>query len=146
MGQINKNDKFKIYISALTQLNLHNHDRIPATDTRVIRRLVRDSFFRGYSAGDTLSRWRSVRAGEEKNIFPLREEADIIYNSALFYELSVLKKDAERELLKVPTSDPSYVEARRLLKFLSYFLPIDTDVVPKNSILKEFIGGSSFKY
>ncbi len=145
-SSIDKKDKFKIYISPLTQLNLHDHDRIPATDTRVLRRIVRDSFFRGYSAGETLGRWHSVRAGEEKYIFPLQEEADIIFNSSLFYELSVLKKDAEKELLKVPTTDSSYVEARRLLKFLSYFLPIDPDMAPKNSLLKEFIGGSSFKY
>ncbi|MBL6991398.1 MAG: nucleoside kinase [Bacteriovoracaceae bacterium] len=143
---ISNRDKFKIYIAPLTQLNLHRHDRIPSSDTRLIRRLVRDSFFRGYSAAETLHRWRSVRNGEKKNIFPLQEEADTIYNSALFYELSVLKLYAERELLHVERSDQMYVEAQRLLKFLSYFLPLDASDIPSNSILKEFIGGSSFNY
>ena len=139
-------DKFKIYIAPLTQLNLHRHDRIPASDTRLIRRIVRDSFFRGYTASETLSRWRSVRDGEKKNIFPLQEEVDVVYNSALFYELAVLKVHAERELLRVERVDPAYPEAQRLLKFLSYFLPLEAENVPSTSILKEFIGGSSFRY
>lgn len=144
---IDNKDKFKIYISALTQLNLHRHDRIPASDTRMIRRMVRDSYFRGYSASDTLGRWESVRKGEKKNIFPLQEEADIVYNSALFYELSVLKVHAERELLRVEKDDPVYPEAQRLLKFLSHFLPLSAGKnTPSNSILREFVGGSSFDY
>ncbi len=138
--------KFKIFVSALTQLNLHRHDRVPTSDTRLLRRIVRDGRFRGYSASETLLQWRSVRAGEETNIFPFQEQADIIFNSALFYELSVLKGFAERELLKVERSHPMYAEARRLLKFLSYFLPLKPDQVPNTSILKEFIGGSSFGY
>lgn len=145
-GTIADKDKFKIYIAPLTQLNLHRHDRIPASDTRMIRRMVRDSFFRGYSASDTLNRWKSVRTGEKKNIFPLQEEADVVFNSALFYELSALKPHAERELRKVERTDPVYPEAQRLLKFLSYFLPMDTDVIPNNSLVREFIGGSAFRY
>lgn len=138
--------KFKIYISALTQLNLHHHDRIPTSDTRLIRRIVRDSSFRGYTAGDTLNQWRSVRAGEEKNIFPLQEEADAIFNSALFFELSILKQKAERELLRVPKDHAMYAESQRLLNFLSYFLPYDSKDLPKTSLLREFVGDSSFKY
>ncbi len=143
---INEKDKYKIYIAPLTQLNLHRRDRIPASDSRLIRRLVRDSFFRGYNASETLDRWRSVREGEKKNIFPLQEEADVIFNSALFYEFSVLKSFAEIELLRIDKFDSMYAEAQRLLKFLSYFLPLDTNEIPHTSILKEFIGGSTFKY
>ena len=143
---IDDKHKFKIYISALTQLNLHRHDRVPTSDTRLIRRIVRDSLFRGYSANDTLKQWKSVRAGEGKNIFPFQESADVVYNSALFYELSVLKPHAEAQLLKVEPDHPMYAEAQRLLKFLSYFLPLESDDVPQVSILKEFIGGSSFRY
>jgi len=138
--------KYKIYISALTQLNVHRHDRIPASDTRLLRRIVRDSNFRGYSATETLERWQSVRVGETKNIFPLQETADVIFNSALFYELSVLKGHAERELRRVEKKEPTYPEARRLLKFLSFFLPIEEKVIPRTSILREFIGDSSFDY
>ncbi len=145
-SSVSSDDKFKIYIAPLTQLNLHRHDRIPASDTRLIRRIVRDSFFRGYTASETIGRWRSVRAGEKKNIFPLQEEVDTVYNSALFYELSVLKVHAERELLRVERGDPVYPESQRLLKFLSYFLPLDAADIPSTSIIKEFIGGSSFKY
>jgi uridine kinase len=119
---------------------------VPASDNRVNRRIVRDSLFRGYTASDTLKQWKSVRAGETKNIFPYQESADVMYNSALFYELSVLKLHAERQLLKVPYNHPQYAEAQRLLRFLSFFLPLQTTDVPKNSILKEFIGGSSFRY
>lgn len=139
-------DKFKVYISPMTQLNLHRHDRVPASDTRLIRRLVRDSLFRGYTASDTLKQWKSVRAGERKNIFPYQESADVMFNSTLFYELSVLKLHAERQLLKVPSDHPQYPEAQRLLRFLSFFLPLQTTDVPSNSIVKEFIGGSSFRY
>jgi len=143
---IDPKDKFKIYIAPLTQINLHQHDRVAGSDTRLLRRIVRDRKFRGYSASDTLSRWNSVRRGEKRNIFPLQEEADEIFNSALFYELSVLKNHAERELLRVEKSDPMYSEAQRLLKFLSYFLSLDAGETPSTSILKEFIGGSTFKY
>jgi uridine kinase len=146
-SSIDDEDKYKIYIAPLTQLNLHRHDRIAASETRLIRRIVRDSYFRGYSASDTLGRWKSVRTGEKNNIFPLQEEADVIFNSALFYELSVLKTHAERALLRVEKDDPMYIEAQRLLRFLSFFLPLDcTNDIPNNSILKEFIGGSAFKY
>lgn len=145
-SHIPREDLFKIYIAPLTQLNIHRHDRIPAADTRLLRRMVRDNFFRGYSAVDTLSRWASVRRGEKKNIFPLQEEADAIFNSALFYELSVLKPYAERELLKVTKDSPEYAEAQRLLRFLSFFLPLHTNETPSTSILKEFIGGSTFEY
>lgn len=145
-GGIEDKDKFKIYISPLTQLNLHHHDRVPSTDTRLIRRIVRDSFFRGYSAADTLKQWKSVRHGESKNIFPFQEEANIIFNSAMFYELSILKPYAERELLKVHRNHPMYPDAQRLLKFLSFFLPLEPDDVPQTSILREFVGGSTFKY
>lgn len=143
---VDQKHKFKIYISPLTQLNLHRHDRVPSSDTRVLRRIVRDSLFRGYRAHDTLKQWKSVRAGENKNIFPFQESADVIFNSALFYELSVLKLFAERELLRVPREHFMYAESQRLLKFLSYFLPLESEVAPRNSILKEFIGGSSFEY
>lgn len=143
---IDKADKYKVYIAPMTQLNLHRHDPIPATDTRLIRRMVRDSYFRGYSAEDTLSRWASVRKGEEKNIFPLINEADFLFNSAIFHEMSVLRNHAEKALLAVTSDSPTYVEAQRLLKFLSFFLPIDANEIPKNSLLREFIGGSSFSY
>lgn len=143
---IERKDKFRVYIAPMTQLNLHRHDRVPASDTRLIRRIVRDSLFRGYTANDTLKQWKSVRAGETKNIFPYQEDADVMFNSALFYELSVLKLHAERQLLKVQSDHPMYSEAQRLLRFLSFFLPLQTDDVPKNSIVKEFIGGSSFRY
>ncbi len=145
-SRIDDKSKFKIYIAPLTQLNLHRHGRIPASDTRLLRRLVRDSLYRGYSASDTLKQWDSVREGEKQNIFPLQEEADVIFNSALFYELSILKDQAKKELLKVKKNDPSYIEAIRLIRFLSHFIRMDADDVPTNSILKEFIGGSSFEY
>ncbi len=144
--QIAEKHKFKIYIAPLTQINLHRHDRITASDTRLIRRIVRDNNFRGYSAEDTILRWGSVRSGEKKNIFPLQEEADVIFNSALFYELSLLKGHAERELLRIQKNSEAYVEAQRLLKFLSYFLVINDKDVPNTSIMKEFIGGSTFEY
>lgn len=144
--EISVDDKFRIFVSALTQLNLHDHDRIPTSDTRIIRRIVRDSTFRGYSAAETILRWPSVRSGEHKNIFPSQEDADVVFNSALFYELAVLKRNAERELLRVEKNHPAYPEVRRLLKFLSYFLSLDLEFVPKTSILREFVGGSSFRY
>jgi uridine kinase len=137
--------KFKIYISALTQLNIDNHNRIPTTDTRLIRRIVRDSKYRGHSALTTLRLWKSVRRGEERNIFPFQEEADIMFNSALVYELAVLKKYATPLLKEIDDKEPEYVEAKRLLKFLSYFKSIDDDkYILQTSIIKEFIGGSCF--
>jgi uridine kinase len=138
--------KFKIYISALTQLNIDDHNRIPTTDTRLIRRIVRDSKYRGHSALTTLRLWNSVRRGEERNIFPFQEEADIMFNSALIYELAVLKKHAEPLLMEISKNEKEFSEATRLLKFLSYFLSLeDEHVVPQTSIIKEFIGGSSFE-
>ncbi len=140
-----RNKKFKIYISALTQLNIDEHNRIPTTDTRLIRRLVRDSKFRSNDANRTLFLWQSVRRGEEKNIFPFQEEADVMFNSALFYELSVLKKYAEPLLRQVDTTSPYHAEAKRLLKFLNYFVNLEKEEdVPKTSILREFIDGGSF--
>ncbi|MCX7747660.1 MAG: nucleoside kinase [Clostridia bacterium] len=141
---IPKESKFKIYVSALTSMNIDDHNRIQTTDTRIIRRIVRDFQFRGSSAISTIKRWPSVRRGEEKNIFPFQEEADIMFNSSLIYELSVLKMLAEPLLADVDISYPEYSEARRLIEFLSYFLPIDTKEIPANSIIREFVGGSCF--
>ncbi len=138
--------KFRIYISALTQISIDRHNRIPTTDNRLIRRIVRDYNYRSHKALDTLKRWPSVRAGEEKNIFPYQEEADVMFNSALLYEFSVLKKYAEPIINEVPETAREYSEANRLLKFLSFFLPMGNEDIPNTSILKEFIGGSSFEY
>lgn len=137
--------KFKIYISALTQLNIDEHNRIPTTDARMLRRIVRDARTRGAAAVDTIRMWPSVRMGEEENIFPFQESADVMFNSALIYELVLIKQFAEPLLFCVPKDAPEYVEAKRLLKFLDYFLGADCEAVPKNSILREFIGGSCFK-
>lgn len=139
-----KESKYKIYISALTQLNVDEHNRIPSTDGRLIRRMVRDARTRNITAKGTLSMWDSVRRGEEKNIFPYQEQADVMFNSALIYELAVLKQFAEPILFGIGKEEPEYPEAKRLLKFLDYFLGIPTDDIPKNSILREFIGGSCF--
>ncbi|MBO8158606.1 MAG: nucleoside kinase [Thermosyntropha sp.] len=136
--------KFKVYVSALTQLNLDNTNRIATTDARLIRRIVRDSRTRGYNARDTIKIWPSVRRGEEKNIFPFQENADIMFNTSLVYELSVLRPFAEPLLKKITFEHPEYHEARRLLKFLAHFKPVKPDGVPPNSILREFIGGSWF--
>ncbi len=136
--------KFKIYISALTQLNIDEHNRIPTTDARMLRRIVRDARTRGASAQKTISMWPSVRQGEEENIFPFQEDADVFFNSALIYELAELKPYAEPLLFAVPTDSPEYKEAKRLLKFLDYFLSAPTEDVPKNSVIREFIGGSYF--
>jgi len=141
---IPKKSKFKIYVSALTSMNIDDHNRIPTTDTRFIRRIVRDFQFRGSSAINTIKRWPSVRRGEEKNIFPFQEEADVMFNSSLIYELGVLKTLAEPLLSEIDSSSPEYSEAKRLLQFLSYFLPIESREIPLNSILREFIGGSVF--
>lgn len=137
-----RESKFKIYISALTQLNIDEHNRIPTTDGRLLRRMVRDARTRGTSAKETIRMWPSVRRGEEENIFPYQEEADVMFNSALIYELSVLKQYAEPLLFGIPRDCREYEEAKRLLKFLDYFLGVTSEDVPKNSILREFIGGS----
>lgn len=140
-----KENKYKIYISALTQLNLDGHNRIPTTDGRCIRRMVRDFQYRGVSAERTLLMWNSVRRGEEKYIFPFQESADFMFNSAHIYELAILKQYADPLLFNIPESSPAYNEARRLLKFLDYFLGYGSESVPANSILREFIGQSVFR-
>lgn len=140
-----RESKFKIYISALTQLNIDEHNRIPTTDGRLIRRMVRDARTRGASAQRTIAMWPSVRRGENENIFPFQEDADVMFNSALIYELAVLKQYAEPILFGIDRNCEEYVEAKRLLKFLDYFLATPSELVPQNSILKEFIGGSCFK-
>ncbi len=137
--------KFKIYISALTQLNVDEHNRVATTDGRLIRRMVRDSRTRGASAKRTLAMWPSVRRGEERNIFPFQEQADVMFNSALAYELAVLKPYVEPLLFSIGEQEPEYQEAKRLLKFLEYFLPCGTENIPINSILREFVGGGCFK-
>ena len=140
-----KEKKFKIYISALTQLNIDEHNRIPTTDGRLIRRMVRDARTRGTSAKNTIAMWPSVRRGEERNIFPYQETADVMFNSALIYELAVLKQYAEPVLFGIGPQEPEYQEAKRLLKFLDYFIGIPSEEVPKNSLLREFLGGGCFK-
>lgn len=139
-----KESKFKIYLSALTQLNIDEHNRIPTTDGRLIRRIVRDAQTRGTSAKKTIAMWPSVRKGEEENIFPFQEEADVMFNSALIYELALLKQYAEPLLFGIGRDEPEYPEANRLIKFLDYFLGIPNDFIPINSIAREFIGGSCF--
>lgn len=136
--------KFKIYISALTQLNIDEHNRIPTTDGRLIRRIVRDARTRGTSAKETIARWPSVRRGEEANIFPYQEDADVMFNSALVYELACLKVYAEPLLFGIDKSEPEYLEAKRLLKFLDYFISVPSEDIPHNSLLREFVGGSCF--
>ncbi len=139
-----KENKFKIYISALTQLNIDEHNRIATTDGRLIRRMVRDARTRGIDAKSTIARWPSVRRGEEENIFPYQEEADVMFNSALIYELAVLKQYAEPLLFGIGKEEPEYMEAKRLLKFLDYFVPISSENIPINSIIREFVGGGCF--
>ena len=141
--------KFKIYASALTSIALDNNNRIPTTDNRLIRRIVRDSHSRSYSALDTIRRWQSVRRGENKSVFPYQENADMMFNSSLVYEFSVLRVLVEPLLIKIPPTEPEYAEAVRLLKFISYFTPADLDdiaQIPPTSVLREFIGFSSFSY
>ncbi|MCI9215795.1 nucleoside kinase [Lachnospiraceae bacterium 42-17] len=137
-------NKYKIYISALTQLNVDEHNQIPTTDGRLLRRIVRDARTRGSSAKRTIGMWPSVRRGEEQNIFPYQEEADVMFNSALIYELAVLKPYVEALLFGIEHDCPEYVEAKRLLKFLDYFVGIGSENVPMNSLLREFIGGGCF--
>ncbi|MBX7338139.1 nucleoside kinase [Clostridium chauvoei] len=141
---IDDKNKFKIYISALTQLNLDNHNRIATTDIRRIRRMVRDYLSRGYGAEETLKMWPSIKRGEEKNIFVYQEEADVMFNSTLVYELCVLKKYALAQLEKIKPESPVYLQATRLKAFLGFFKEIEKEYVPENSILREFIGGSIF--
>jgi len=136
---------FRVYVSALTQINLDRHNRVSTTDTRLIRRIVRDARDRGYSATQNISRWESVRRGEKRHIFPFQENADVMFNSALVYELSALKPLAEPLLRQVQYRAPEYIEARRLLAFLEWFLPLDSSLIPANSIVREFVGGSSLK-
>lgn len=143
-SDISKNDKFKIYVSALTQLNIDEHNRVATTDNRLIRRLVRDHYFRGFDVRTTINMWSEVLAGERENIFPYQEQADSIFNSALVYELSVLKILVAPLLFNIDRRDSTYLEARRLLNLLSNFIPIPETNIPPNSILREFIGNSCF--
>ncbi len=143
---IKPENTFKIFLSALTQISIDEQNHISTTDNRMIRRMIRDSKYRNYSTQETIRRWPSVRAGEEKNIFPYQENADVMFNSALVYELAVLKKYAEPLLQAVTESQPEFSESNRLLKFLSYFKNIDDHEIPPTSVLREFLGGSSFTY
>ncbi|MGE5393638.1 MAG: nucleoside kinase [Candidatus Saccharibacteria bacterium] len=144
--QINPDNTYKIFLSALTQISMDDQNHISTTDNRLIRRMIRDHKYRGYSAQDTIKRWPSVRAGEDKNIFPYQENADVMFNSALVYELAVLKKYADPLLKSVTESQPEFSESNRLIKLLSYFKPIDDLEIPPTSLIREFLGGSSFAY
>ena len=137
--------RYRIYISAMAQVSIDSHNRIPSSDGRLIRRIVRDARTRGHSAQATLAQWESVQRGERKNIYPYRENADVIFNSALIYELPILKVHAEPLLFNVPEDSPEYFEAKRLLKFFDYVLGGDSMDVPYNSLLREFVGGGIFK-
>lgn len=138
--------KYKIYISALTVLNIDYYNRISTTDTRIIRRIVRDHRYRGYSAKETLQRWKSVMAGEEKYIFPYQEDANVMFNTSMVYELGVLREYALPLLSEISKEDPEYAEAKRLRTLLNYFKPIEPEFIPESSIIREFIGGSIFSY
>ena len=138
--------KYRVYVSALTTLSIDDHNWINTTDNRLLRRIVRDHKYRGTSAEATIRRWPSVRRGEEKWIFPYQENADAMFNSSLIFELGVLRDTAEQILRSVPSDIPEYAEAYRLRKFLTYFRPIPADLIPSTSLLREFLGGSSFKY
>ncbi|QUI22826.1 nucleoside kinase [Vallitalea pronyensis] len=142
---IPRDNMFKIYISALTQLNIDDHNRIPTTDARLLRRIVRDNTYRGADAAKTIAMWPSVRKGEELYIFPYQEQADVMFNSALIYELAVLKQYAEPLLFSIPKDQPEYIEAKRLIKFLDYFLGVSSEKIPYNSLIREFVGGSCFR-
>jgi len=143
---ISEETKLKVYVSALTTISLDDHNWIPTTDNRLLRRIIRDYRYRGYSAQQTIARWPSVRKGEDKWIFPFQENSDVMFNSALIFELAVLKYYAEPILAEVPRNSEEYAEAHRLLKFLKYFLPVHDREVPPTSLLREFLGGSSFRY
>ena len=140
-----KESKYRIYISCLTTLNVDDHNRIPTTDARLLRRIERDARTRGYGARATIKMWPSVRRGEEENIFPYQDSADTVFNSALIYETALLKPYVEPLLFGVPHDCPEYLETKRLLKFLNYFLPLPADNVPKTSLLREFVGGGCYK-
>ena len=144
--QIPAENKYKIYVSALTTISLDDHNWIPTTDNRLLRRIIRDFNYRGYSAQETISRWPSVRTGEDKWIFPYQENADVMFNSALLFEFAVLRCHAESILTSVPRNCPEYAEAYRLMKFIKYFTPVQDKEIPPTSLLREFLGGSSFKY
>ena len=146
LPRIDDKNTFKIFISALTQISIDEQTHISTSDNRLIRRIIRDSKYRGYPAAETIKRWPSVRRGEERNIFPYQENADVMFNSATLYELGVLKKYADPLLKLVLENQPEYMESMRLLKFLSYFKPIDDGEIPPTSLLREFLGGSSFLY
>jgi uridine kinase len=146
LPRIEEKNTFKIFISALTQISIDEQTHISTSDNRLIRRIIRDSKYRGYPAAETIKRWPSVRRGEEKNIFPYQENADVMFNSATLYELGVLKKYADPLLKLVLENQREYMESMRLLKFLSYFKPIDDEEIPPTSLLREFLGGSSFLY
>jgi uridine kinase len=145
-AHIPEEKKFMVYVSALTSISLDNHNWIPASDNRLLRRITRDYTYRNYSAMDTISRWDSVRRGEDKWIFPYQENADVMFNSAMIYELGSLRRHVEPILQQVPRTAPEYAEAYRLLKFLSYFNYITDRELPPTSLLREFVGGSSFRY
>jgi uridine kinase len=145
LSRIPDEQTFRIYISCLTQLNLDRHNRISTTDTRLIRRIVRDARERGYSAYETIKRWESVGRGEKRNIFPYQGNADEVMNSALVYELSALRPFVEPLLRQVPYGTYEHVEAKRILSFLEWFLTLDTEMIPDNSILQEFLGASILK-
>ncbi len=142
--EINDKNKFKIYISALTQLNIDNHNRVSTTDVRIIRRLVRDYLSRGYGGEETLKMWPSIKRGEDRNIFVFQENADVMFNSTIVYELCILKKYALAELNKIDKDSTVYYDALKLKSFLNFFKEVDMSLVPDNSILREFIGGSCF--
>ena len=144
LTNIPRSKKYKIYISALTELNIDNHNRVSTTDNRLLRRIIRDNRTRAHSVENTIAAWNSVREGEEKYIFPYQDDADFTFNSALIYEIGVLKTYVEPLLFSVPQDSPYYGEAKRLIEFLHLFLPIPADVIPQDSIIREFIGGSCF--
>lgn len=144
-SEIPAEQKFKIFISAMTQLNVDDHNRISTSDSRLIRRIVRDYQFRGRDAAETIRTWNDVTDGEAENIFPYQENADAIFNSATIYELSVLKQYAEPQLFAIGEDQPEYITAKRLIKFLGYFLAAPGTEIPNNSLIKEFVGGSCFK-
>ena len=145
-AQIEDQYKYRIYVSAMTTILLDAHNYIPTTDNRLLRRIIRDYKYRGYSALDTIRRWPSVRAGEDKWIFPYQEQADAMFNSALLFELAVIRNQALPLLELVPENVPEYSEAYRLRKFLRYFVPMSDNEIPPTSLLREFVGGSSFQY
>ena len=145
-AQIPEEQKFRVYASALTTMLLDSHNYIPTTDNRLLRRIIRDYKYRGVDARETIRRWASVRAGENKWIFPYQENADVMFNTAMIFELAVIKSQAEPLLEQVPENCPEYSEAYRLRKFLKYFHSIPADIVPPTSLLREFLGGSSFEY